>query len=600
MSIDINWSLLNTPSSFSSSEAGPSTSTRRADTTDPFSNGYPGASSSSSSFGNIEDLDSTTEGIDFTNDLSESLINLLNEQLKTTKRPSFIGPITITSFNFGDLGPELEIKDIRDVWRVFDLGDEQGDEELLEQEQAELEKQFKKDEELTNSLRGVESKLDNERYEYIAGNNIDQDTYNNNNDDIGVDYNDNYHHHPHLDVRSTIKKKSNNNRHSHSGSQFQSQPHSLSYSRNQPPTYFSRSHSHSQSQSQYPQIPRSISNPHVLSSNIAGSSTSNSGKSFIPFPFDPNSSGLNGIVNHNHNNNQQNDFHGFNGFNQMSASSALFSPGLGRRPASIASLPLNRPSSIVGMGVGLNSSASILSPTHIHTHGNRNRDRSNTRDILDLDEEEGIQIIPLTREHSSFELPISSPPAKPPKNLPQHKETKRDIPSLQIHLNLKHKSNLNLCLLTSLQVNYPSNLFMSLPLKLLVTGFELNSELIIAYSNEKNRLHLTILDQPEEEEEEEDDNLNDQSQHSQHQQNNNNNNNSYYRSSKRNSMLLLDNQKIPIGQRLLPNLQIESEIGHSDAHVLRNVGKVERFIVDVIRKTLVEELVFPNFHTIAL
>jgi distribution and morphology protein 12 len=54
------------------------------------------------------------------------------------------------------------------------------------------------------------------------------------------------------------------------------------------------------------------------------------------------------------------------------------------------------------------------------------------------------------------------------------------------------------------------------------------------------------------------------------------------------------------GQRILPHLHIESEIGHADAHVLRNVGKVERFIVDVVRKTLVDELVFPNFHTIAL
>jgi distribution and morphology protein 12 len=55
-----------------------------------------------------------------------------------------------------------------------------------------------------------------------------------------------------------------------------------------------------------------------------------------------------------------------------------------------------------------------------------------------------------------------------------------------------------------------------------------------------------------------------------------------------------------IGQRILPELHIESEIGHADAHVLRNVGKVERFIADAVRKVLVDELVFPNFHTIAL
>ena len=56
----------------------------------------------------------------------------------------------------------------------------------------------------------------------------------------------------------------------------------------------------------------------------------------------------------------------------------------------------------------------------------------------------------------------------------------------------------------------------------------------------------------------------------------------------------------PIGQRLLPALQIESEIGHADVHVLRNVGKVEKFILDLVRKTMVDELVFPNYHTVAL
>jgi len=56
----------------------------------------------------------------------------------------------------------------------------------------------------------------------------------------------------------------------------------------------------------------------------------------------------------------------------------------------------------------------------------------------------------------------------------------------------------------------------------------------------------------------------------------------------------------PIGQRLLPNIYIESEIGQADKHVLKNVMRVERFIQDVIRKSIVEELVFPNFHTLML
>lgn len=57
---------------------------------------------------------------------------------------------------------------------------------------------------------------------------------------------------------------------------------------------------------------------------------------------------------------------------------------------------------------------------------------------------------------------------------------------------------------------------------------------------------------------------------------------------------------LPIGQRLLPSIFIESEIGQTDKHVLKNVTRVERFIQDVIRKTVEEELVFPNFHTLVL
>jgi distribution and morphology protein 12 len=59
------------------------------------------------------------------------------------------------------------------------------------------------------------------------------------------------------------------------------------------------------------------------------------------------------------------------------------------------------------------------------------------------------------------------------------------------------------------------------------------------------------------------------------------------------------NQKsLLIGQRLLPNIYIESEIGQANKHVLENVTRVERFIQ--VRKSVVEELVSPNFHTLIL
>ncbi|OJA15836.1 hypothetical protein AZE42_12217 [Rhizopogon vesiculosus] len=59
-----------------------------------------------------------------------------------------------------------------------------------------------------------------------------------------------------------------------------------------------------------------------------------------------------------------------------------------------------------------------------------------------------------------------------------------------------------------------------------------------------------------------------------------------------------DGKPLPAGQRLLPTILIESEISQADKHVLKNVTRIERFIQDVIRKTVEEELVFPNFHTL--
>jgi len=136
-------------------------------------------------------------------------------------------------------------------------------------------------------------------------------------------------------------------------------------------------------------------------------------------------------------------------------------------------------------------------------------------------------------------------------------------------------------------------MFMSLPIKLSITGLLFNGQLAIAYQGDHHRVHLCILDDLD----------------------------PYgpSASSKTPSSTPPENgeedlsahtappsaggelgKPPPIGQRLLPNIFIESEIGQADKHVLKNVTRVEKFIQDVIRKTVEEELVFPNFHTLVL
>ena len=170
-----------------------------------------------------------------------------------------------------------------------------------------------------------------------------------------------------------------------------------------------------------------------------------------------------------------------------------------------------------------------------------------------------------------------TPPLSPP--LPPMDEH----PNLQLHLLVSWHSDLRLTLTTSLRINYPSPLFMSLPIRLSVTGLVFNGELAVAYEGGR-RIHLCVLDDLD----------------------------PYGPSARRGSGSqgstpsdpdaddALGTKPLPAGQRLLPDIFIESELGQADKHVLKNVTRVEKFIQDVIRKTIEEELVFPNFHTLVL
>jgi distribution and morphology protein 12 len=184
------------------------------------------------------------------------------------------------------------------------------------------------------------------------------------------------------------------------------------------------------------------------------------------------------------------------------------------------------------------------------------------------------------QQSKSQPLPSASDTPEPKPNL---------HPNLQPHLRINWHSNLRMSLTTSLLINYPSPMFMSLPIKLSVTGLVFDGEVVVAYEGERRRVHICILDEldpygpatgrPKREPNLTPPELDDETPLS--------------------SIPRLSKPQ-PIGQRLLPSIFIESEIGQTDKHVLKNVTKVERFIQDVIRKTVEEELVFPNFHTLLL
>ncbi|KIM86259.1 hypothetical protein PILCRDRAFT_65356 [Piloderma croceum F 1598] len=188
----------------------------------------------------------------------------------------------------------------------------------------------------------------------------------------------------------------------------------------------------------------------------------------------------------------------------------------------------------------------------------------------------------------SADLFSSTPALHTPRDLRSGgmKQPPNDHPNLQLHLHINWHSNLRITLTTCLLINYPSPMFMSLPIKLSVTGLLFDGEVAVAYEGQRRRVHLCILDDL--------DPYGPACDRSK-------------RESVSNTPPELDedvsarpSKPLPVGQRLLPSIFIESEIGQADKHVLKNVTRVERFIADVIRKTVEEELVFPNFHTLIM
>ena len=204
---------------------------------------------------------------------------------------------------------------------------------------------------------------------------------------------------------------------------------------------------------------------------------------------------------------------------------------------------------------------------------------SKLTESLSYDSQGGPSPPGLEQQSKTQPVPISEAPQNP-------------HPNLQLHLRIDWNSNLRITLTTSLLINYPSPMFMSLPIKISITGLVFDGEIAVAYEGERRRVHLCILDDldpygPATDRPKREPAL---SSHTPPELDDESPISNIPRSSK----------PQPIGQRLLPSIFIESEIGQADKHVLKNVTRVERFIQDVIRKTVEEELVFPNFHTLLM
>ncbi|KAF8621515.1 hypothetical protein AX15_007744 [Amanita polypyramis BW_CC] len=402
--------------------------------------------------------------------LASYVVDILNRQLANVERPSFIGPVEITSLHFGSTAPDIELVDLRDIYRDF-----------LEDDDEESER---------GPGKGAG---DDEGYEWVSRRAGAAAAFDMGRDELRQRLA--YHHLP---------------------------PHVRhSYGLSRPPDMFSS----------LPSL-RSPLDPWSTSSPRLGTSVSDLRS---PAPWHTAGQGM----------------------------SHPSSPGSARRRQSLSE------------GVDI-TDFSLNGPSLLNTEPSH----TTPLDHLLGDSQ------PRPPSSPSPSLAPPSPPTSPPPSPEQNPH-----PNLQLHFHVNWHSNLRITLTTSLLVNYPSPEFMSLPIKLSVSGLVFNGELAVAYEGERRRVHLCILDDMD----------------------------PYGPTGDRAKRLstsstpsdIDDDGSVPgmatgsskplrVGQRLLPSIYIESEIGQADKHVLKNVTRVERFIQDVIRKTVEEELVFPNFHTIIL
>ncbi|KAL4975675.1 mitochondrial distribution and morphology protein 12 [Aspergillus desertorum] len=152
----------------------------------------------------------------------------------------------------------------------------------------------------------------------------------------------------------------------------------------------------------------------------------------------------------------------------------------------------------------------------------------------------------------------------------------------QILCHVKYAGDIRLSLTAEILLDYPMPSFVGLPLKLNVTGITFDGVAVIAYI--RKRVHFCFLS-PEDAEAlvGSGSNSNQQATTSPSTGSSGGGNPSAH-------------QK---GLGLLQEIRVESEIGRIEdgKQVLKNVGKVERFVLAQVRRIFEEELVYPSFYT---
>lgn len=154
------------------------------------------------------------------------------------------------------------------------------------------------------------------------------------------------------------------------------------------------------------------------------------------------------------------------------------------------------------------------------------------------------------------------------------KKLKRGENDVQIIAEVKYKGNLHIEVTVDLFLNYPSQHFVTLPIKLHITGFEIHSLICIAYL--QDAVYFSFLCD-----------VSDDSQADYF--------NGAHMESGGNFVEYVSGTNNKERIDIIKKVKIESEIGEVETNVLRNVGKVEKFLVEKIRSIIREETAWPSW-----
>lgn len=125
-------------------------------------------------------------------------------------------------------------------------------------------------------------------------------------------------------------------------------------------------------------------------------------------------------------------------------------------------------------------------------------------------------------------------------NYPRHEN------DTQIEIGIEYKGNMRVTIITELHVNQPVPSFMVLPLTVTLTGFHFSAKALVAYL--KDRIVFCFKESEN-------------------------------------------------GESLVRDISIESEVGDSNRNILKNVNKIEKFIVHQITKVIDDFPTFPSYHS---